>query len=445
MKFKLKIINFTLCVTLLALTRPVSHAQETNLTSIEKLRNGIPFVIRETPGGEIVTLSVTFMSGSADESFNRRAINQLALDTMTYATKSFSKQKIFALTEKNSIGINCSGGVEASHCSVQTLKEFLPQAVDLLASVVTEPSFNQDDVTLAKQQLVTQFQQEMQNPESQVNAVVNSIFYEQQHPYRLLPQDGIQQIRGLKSADLKAYHSNLVDSSNMFITYAGPKLGNDIKSAIQRKFSKIPKRDRPKKIVVAPGFDPEKKLAFEHRDIPTAYIKMKFNAPSITAKDAAAADLMFEILSERLQDEVRTKRSLSYAVYAGTIQYNQGIGMISVSTSKPKETIDAITAVVKNFKEKGVTAEELTEQRNVFTTSYFLTLESQNSLAGALASFQNYFGNAKKLYDLPDQLAGVTPADVSRVAKEWLKNFRVGVVYDKSKFDAKWFRQLDTL
>jgi predicted Zn-dependent peptidase len=172
---------------------------------------------------------------------------------------------------------------------------------------------------------------------------------------------------------------------------------------------------------------------------------MKFNAPSITAKDAAAADLMFEILSERLQEEVRTKRSLSYAVYAGTIQYNQGIGMISVSTSKPKETIDAITAVVKNFKEKGVTAEELSEQRNVFTTSYFLTLESQNSLASALASFQNYFGNAKKLYDLPDQLAGVTPADVSRVAKEWLKNFRVGVVYDKDKFDAKWLRQLETL
>jgi hypothetical protein len=42
-------------------------------------------------------------------------------------------------------------------------------------------------------------------------------------------------------------------------------------------------------------------------------------------------------------------------------------------------------------------------------------------------------------------LAGVTPADVSRVAKEWLKNFRVGVVYDKNKFDAKWLRQLETL
>jgi predicted Zn-dependent peptidase len=444
MKFP-SILNLNFVMTLILSFQTIAYAQDSNLTTIEKLRNGIPLVIRETPGSEIVTLSVTFMRGSADESFNRRAVNQLTLDTMTYATKTFSKQKIFALTEKYSIGINCTGGVEVSQCSALTLKEYLPQAVDLLAAIVTEPSFNPDDISLAKQRRIADFQQDLQNPESQVNAVVNGIFYDQQHPYRLLPQDGIQQTQGLKASDLKEYHSNLLDASSMFMTYAGPKLPNNIRATLQRKFSKISKRDRPKKIVVAPAFDPSKRLAFEHREIPTAYIKLKFNAPSITAKDAPAADLMFEILSERLQEEIRTKRSLSYAVYAGTIQYNQGIGIISVSTSKPKETIDAIASVVKDFKAKGVTAEELNEQRNVFTTSYFQTLESQNSLAGALSSFQNYFGNARKLYELPSQLAGVTPADVSRIAKEWLKNFRVGVVYDKAKFDSKWLKQLESL
>ena len=445
MKLLSKILSYTFGLALLLGNDSPGNAQDNNFTVIEKLRNGIPVVIRETTGSEITTLSVTFMSGSADESFNRRAINQLTLDTMTYATKRFSKQKIFALTEKYSIGINCSGGVEVSQCVVQTLTEYLPQAVDLLAGVVTEPLFNPEDVALAKTQRIAAFQRELQNPESQANAVVNSIFYDQQHPYRLLPQDGIEQTRALQPTDLKTYHRNLLDSSSVFITYAGPKLAASTRATLQRKFGNIPKRDRPKKIVVAPAFDPKKRLAFEHREIPTAYIRMKFNAPSVTAKDAAAADLMFEILSERLQEEIRTKRSLSYAVYAGTIQYSQGIGIISVSTSKPKETIDAITSVVKTFKEKGVRSEELVEQRNVFTTSYFLTLESQNSLAGALASFQNYFGDARKLYDLPNQLAGVTPADVSRVAREWLKNFRVGVVYDKAKFDSKWLSQLESL
>lgn len=445
MKPNLKILLPLFSSVLFAVGAPQLIARDANFTNIEKLRNGVPLVILETQGSDIVTLAVTFQRGSSDESFNRRAINQLALETMTYATKKFSKKQIFALTEKYSIGLNCSGGVEISRCAATTIREYLPQAIDLLAAVVNEPLFNPDDVTLAKKQRVADFQQELQNPESQVNATVNSIFYDEQHPYRLLPKDGIQQTQSLKSEDLKAYHGSLLDSSSLFITYAGPKVSSSTRNTLQNKFGKMKNLNKPRKIVVAPAFDSKKRLAFEHREIPTAYIRIKFNAPSVTSKDAPAADLMFEILSERLQEEIRTKRSLSYAVYAGTIQYNQGIGMISVSTSKPKETLDAITSVVKLFKEKGVSWEELDEQRNVFTTSYFLTLESQNSLASALSSFQNYFGDARKLYDLPGQLASVTTADVLRVAKDSLKNFRVGVVYDKSKFDSKWLQQFENI
>lgn len=418
---------------------------DSNLTSVDKIRNGMALIVKETPGSDIVSLSVTFMTGSADTSFNRRAINQLALESMTYSTKSFSKQKIFALSEKYSIGLACSGGVEISQCAASTISDYLPQAIDLLAAVTLEPSFNNDDVKLAKQQRIADFQQQIQNPESHVNNVVNSIFYDQQHPFRLLPEDGVKQTQELNASDLKNYHQSLLDSSKMFITYAGPKLTNAMRSKIENKFKKIPNRKTPDKIVVAPAYDPTKKTAFEHRKIPTAYIRLKFNAPSITAKDAAAADIMFEILSERLQEEIRTKRSLSYAVYAGTIQYSQGIGVISVSTSKPKETIDAMASVIKTFKERGVTQDELNEQRNVFTTSYFLTLESQGSLAGALSSFQNYFGDARELFNLPNRLSAVTPQDVARVGKDTLRNFRVGVVYDKEKFEPKWLKQLENL
>lgn len=418
---------------------------DSNLTSVDKIRNGMSLIVKETPGSDIVSLSVTFMTGSADTSFNRRAINQLALESMTYSSKSFSKQKIFALTEKYSIGLACSGGVEISQCAASTVSDYLPQAIDLLAAVTLEPSFNSDDVKLAKQQRIADFQQQIQNPESHVNNVVNSIFYDQQHPYRLLPEDGVKQTQELNADDLKNYHRSLLDSSKMFITYAGPKLTNAMRSKIENKFNKISNRKTPDKIVVAPAYDPTKKMAFEHRKIPTAYIRLKFNAPSITAKDAAAADIMFEMLSERLQEEIRTKRSLSYAVYAGTIQYSQGIGVISVSTSKPKETIDAMASVIKTFKERGVTQDELNEQRNVFTTSYFLTLESQGSLAGALSSFQNYFGDARQLFNLPNRLSAVTPTDVARVAKDNLRNFRVGVVYDKEKFDPKWLKQIENL
>lgn len=426
-----------------------ASASEANMTSVDRkltkvtwLKNGIPVIARETPGSDIAHLEVRYLTGTSNQSPDRRAINLLAFEAMPYATKKFSKEKIFAFTEKYSIGVACSGGVEVSGCKVEAIQEYLPQAIDLLLSVVTEPSFTAADVDLAKKQRIANFQQEAQSPESRVNSVVNTIFYDVNHPYRLLPEDGTKQTEALTADSLKSYHLTTLDASTMFVTYAGPKITKKTLDALEAKLGKLGKIQRQLKPIPAPAFDAANTLAFEHREIPTAYIRMKFNAPSATSIDAPAAEVMFEILSEKLHEEVRTKRSLSYSVHASTIQYNQGIGMIAASTSKPRETIETIAAVIRDMREKVISQEELNEYRNSFTTGYYLTMETQDQLAGALSSSQAYFNDATRIYDLPAKLESVTPADIQRLAKETLKNFRVGVVYDKDKFMNDWMAPL---
>ncbi|MEI6398537.1 MAG: pitrilysin family protein [Pseudomonadota bacterium] len=420
-------------------------AADRRLTSVSTLKNGIPLIIRETPGSDIVHIELSYTTGTSSLSPDRRALNLLAFETMPYATKKYSKEKVFALTEKYSFGVECKGGVEVSHCQVETVKDFLPQALDLLLSVVTEPIFNAEDVDLSKKQRVADFQQEAQNPETQVNAVVNTVFYDASHPYRLLPEDGIKQTLPLTVEDLRGYHRTTLDASTMYLIYAGPKIDKTTITKLNEGLGKIGKTNRTPQPIPPPAFDPKNSFAFEHRAIPTAYIRMKFNAPSATSPDAAAAEVMFQILSEKLHEEVRTKRSLSYAIHAGTIQYKEGIGMIAASTSKPRETIETIAAVVRDFRDKGVSQENLNEYRNIFTTGYYLTMETHDQLANALSSSQAYFGDATRLYDLPARLNAVTPADIQRVAKETLKNIRVGVVYDKDKFKNEWVQPIKAL
>lgn len=428
-----------------ALAGPSTTSVDRKLTTTTWLKNGIPVIARETPGSDIVHVEIRYLTGTSSQTPDRRAINLLAFEAMPYATKKFSKEKIFALTEKYAIGVACKGGVEVSGCEVESIEEYLPQALDLLLSVVTEPLFAPADVELAKKQRIADFQQESQSPEARVNSVVNTIFYDATHPYRLLPEDGIKQTEALNSDALKSYQVAATDASSMFVTYAGPKISKKTLAALEAKLGRIGKIQRQIKPVPAPVFDAKNTLAFEHRAIPTAYIRVKFNAPSATSPDAAAADVLFEILSEKLHEEVRTKKSLSYSVHAATLQYNQGIGMIAATTSKPRETIEVIASVVRDLREKGVTQEELNEYRNVFTTSYYLTMETHDQLAGALSNSQAYFGDATRLYDLPAKLDAVTPADIKRMANDVLKNFRVGVVYDKDKFMNDWMAPFKTL
>ena len=299
--------------------------------------------------------------------------------------------------------------------------------------------------TLQKKQRIADFQKEAQNPEAHVNSVVNTIFYDQKHPFRLLPEDGIKQTQSFSAEDLKSYHRKTLDGSNMFIVYAGPKLDSKTLAALDAKFGKLGKIKREATPVPSPVYDKKNSFAFDHRPIPTAYIRITFNAPSAISVDAPASDVMFEILSQLLHEEVRTKRSLSYAVHAGSIQYSQGIGMIAASTSKPRETLEAIASVIRKFRDKGVSAEELKEYQNLFTTEYYLAMETHDHLSAGLASSQAYLGDANRFYELPAKLNAVTPADIQRVANEVLKNFRVGVVYDKDKFMSEWIDPIKAL
>jgi predicted Zn-dependent peptidase len=144
------------------------------------------------------------------------------------------------------------------------------------------------------------------------------------------------------------------------------------------------------------------------------------------------------ILSEELESEVRTKRSLSYAVYAQQVSLAMGIGVIHASTSRPKETLEAIMPVVKKLRDEKLSKEDLERHKTVFATGYFLTLEEHGSLASSLASSYLYNGNTNRLYDMPRELEKVTPEDIQRLAKQHFKGFRLGVVYRNKDFQKPW-------
>jgi predicted Zn-dependent peptidase len=415
------------------------------LTSTTRFQNGAVFIQRDLPGSEIVHLEVNVKLGQADLPENKRAINGMTFDLMTMATKKFPKKKIFEITEKYSIGLQCNGGIEQSGCEIDTVVENFERAFDLVTSSFKEPLFEAEDIVLTKQRRTAQFQQETQNPEQFVNSLVNTIFYPPGHPYRHIPVDAIAQIKDITASDLVNYHKSLLNSHALQVVYVGPKLSGQHTKMIESfitswKGTPLNARDIP-----APKFDPKSKVVFEHRAIPTAYIRAKFNAPGVTSKDHATSKVLFEILGEELHEEVRTKRSLSYSIGALTLQLEQGIGILVASTSKPKETIATIAEVLKKVSSTLYSQEKLNEYKNVFTTSHYLTMESHNSFAGALAASAMYFNDANLLYQFPKKIRAVNPADVQKLAKETLTKIRIGIIYDKEKFKPEWTEPLTSL
>lgn len=413
-------------------------ALQKKLTIKSKLTNGIPVVYRQIEKSDIMQLDIAFGWGLADQKLEEQVLPGVMFDTMAFAAKGWPKNKVFATTEKYSAAIGCASGVEISNCDLSTVNDFWDKLLPLFSAVVKAPSFSESDIKLVLNRKEAQLKNEINRPEMYVNEVVNRVFYAPRHSYFLSSDEALKQLPSVKRKALMDLHKKILNAELMQITVVGSLPWDKVKADLEKSFGNIKTQKIVRQAPIKPAFNPAESFTMEDKNIPTAYIAIKANVPGMLDKDAVGADLMFKILSEELENEVRTKRSLSYAVYAHDIRHQLGIGVISASTSKPKETLEAIQDVINQIKKKRYSEDEIKQFKTGYATSYYLTLEEHSSLAGSLAKYNMYFKNTDALYDMPRQLEKITGKDIQELANKYLADFRMGVIYSKDKFDQQW-------
>lgn len=416
--------------------------KQKDLTKTLKLNNGIPVIIRQEQESDIVQLGVIFHHGLRDLVPGKKALSDWLWRVLPMAATDVPKALVFNTIEKYGLEMDCQGGIEVSQCALGTLNDFWDQALPLVASLVQRPAFTDEDVKLSKDRSTAHFKNMSSDPGSYVNEVVNSVYYPAGHPYRLGSDEALAELAKLTKADLVALHQTLLNANRISLVVVSSLPQEKLIQDLNAQFGKIPAAPTQTVKVQDPVFGKvEDAYKFYERQLPTAYIRIKMPAPSLVDKDSIATRFMFQVLAEEMEEEIRTKRSLSYAVHAFVIQYNLGIGVLSVSTAKPKETLDAIETVLQHIKTKTMTRDELEEYKHLFATSYYLTQETHASLAGALANSYNYFKSADEIYDLPRKLDLVTAEDIKRLANAILKDFRMGVIFSRSEFKDEWAKE----
>lgn len=412
--------------------------KQKDLTKVLKLKNGIPVVLRNVPESDIVQLDVIWKHGLKDLPPGKKALSQWLWEVLPTAGKNYPKDKLYEITEEFGLDLDCSGGIELSNCSLSTLNDFWDKGLPLLADIINQPAFTDEDVQLTKDRLIALNKNAPSDPNSYVNEIVNTVYYPKGHPYRLNHDEALAELATLAKPDLQTLHGTILNASLMSIIVVSSMPEDKLLSDLETAFGSISAKKFEPTSVQQPKFDQKNAVSLLDRELPTAYIRIKVPAPSITDKDNVATRFMFEVLSEELGEEIRTKRSLSYAVHSFVIQYSLGIGVISCSTAKPKETLEALHAVINQMKNKTYGKEELDEYKHVFATSYYLTQETHLSMAKALGSSLNYYNSPNDVYDMPRKLDSVSPEDIRRLANQILGDFRVGIIFGKKDFKQEW-------
>jgi zinc protease len=427
-----------ICLALLAMASP-SIAQ-----SAPKIDDftvaGIHVIHKPIAANDVIAVQLFVKGGAAAITPSNAGIEQLIVDAAPLGTAKYTKEQFSAAATKNGAQIGGSAGLEFTSMTLRAVRQNWDASWDLFAEAVAHPTFPEAQVSLARGQLVNQVKQRTDDPDSYLNHVSDSLVFAG-HPFAPEPRGTPQSVAALTSADLARWHARRFTRSNLLIVVVGNVAHEDLVTKISQSFGGLPASGgAAPRVPALPSM--KRSVTIMKRSLPTNYILGTFVAPPSASSDAAAVRLAARLLDDRLFEEVRTKRNLTYAVSsyfrAGTV----GRGALYVTATEPDTTLKVMLAEVRRLQREPVSTERLQESRNDYVTAYWMNQETNLAQAAQLGTYELTGGGWRNALALVEKMRAVTPADIQRVANRYFRNARFVVVGDPTKVDRALFQSL---
>ncbi|MGM0558403.1 MAG: M16 family metallopeptidase, partial [Myxococcota bacterium] len=258
------------------------------------------------------------------------------------------------------------------------------------------------------------------------------------HPYATLQLGTEETVSAFTREEIKDYQRAMLRPSDMVVVVVGNVSDEDVTSRVADTIARIDPGELETQELEDFDAD-EPALEIAEQDIPTNYIFGLFAAPAPGHEDYPAMLVALEYLRDRLFEEVRTKRNLTYAVSSGLSSKRVNYGYLYVTAVAPEKTMPVIYSEIDRLKEGKFSKKQLDQSRNVFLTEHYMDLETNGSQATLLAQSEIVAGDWKSHADFIEQTRAVSPEDVARVAKKYMKNYHFGVVGKEASIDKELF------
>ncbi|MCQ4306822.1 insulinase family protein [Pseudomonas stutzeri] len=371
-------------------------------------------------------LRLTFAAGSSQDG----ATPGLAMLTNAMLNEGIEGKDVTAIAEGfEDLGADFGNGsyrdmAIASLRSLSAADKRLP-ALELFSQVVGQPTFPEDALQRIKNQVLTGFEFQKQNPGKLASLELFEQLY-QDHPYAHPSEGTPESIPGIDAAQLRDFHAKAYTAGNVVIALVGD-LSREEAEAIAAQVSAA----LPQGAALPPPPAPQPPAAtHEHIDFPSNQTHLLLAQLGIPRghPDYAALYLGNQILGgggfgTRLMEEVREKRGLTYGVYSGfSPMQTNGPFMINLQTRAELAdgTLQLVQQLVAQFLEDGPTQAELERSKREVAGSFPLSTASNADIVGQLGSIGFYDLPLTYLVDFMQQVQALSVEDVKVAMNEHL-------------------------
>ena len=395
--------------------------------------DGIPVILRRNTANEVVVASLYLLGGTRQLTPQTAGIEAMLLVASERGTRRFPGSVLRQRTARLGSRISIESTEDWSAIDLQSVRTTFDSTWALLADRVVAPTLDASEVELVRAQMLTGARERRTDPDNAATELADSLLF-QQHPYAIPTTGTERSLAAITAAQLRQYHMQQFVKSRMMLVVVGNVDRPQIERLVRATIGTLPYGAYH--WTPPPALRPAAKaVAFDNRPLPTNYLLGYVPGPAATSPDYTALRVATAVLSGRLFTEVRSRRNLSYAVESPFLERAYAVGGLYVTTVDPNAVLRIMRDELNALQSDEVEAAGLKRLEQQFITEYYLKNETNADQANVLARAELYRGDFRAADRFMDELRRVTPADVQRVAKTYLTNFRFAFVGDTTKVD----------
>jgi len=428
MKALLAALMLSVCMGAVCWASPESMTIES-----QTLPNGLRVVLAPDRSAPAVHVAVWYRSGSRDD---RSGHTGLAALVERLSWRAAAGATDLGVREQAVGGTPTSATTPDYTCFQAVLPpEQLEVGLAAEAERMTALRASEADFKADKAQVIEQQRNRSAQPlTSALDRLFELAFV--RHPYRQPLYGGEDDLGMATLEECRAYHASRYAPSNAVLTVTGSFTPARALTIIQKRFGAIPKRAAASRVAVAEPVQDAERRAQVKSASPAALLLVGWPAPADSSRDAAAVELLTQLLAggrnARLNPSADSSRSV--------------LQLQGAFDSRREPSLITLTAVVKPEGDKGAaerqvveaaerassqppSADELERCKNQLETAFLLNWQSVQNRGQWIGQGAVRFGDPRAATKRLQRVRAATPEDVRRAAERYLKSDRRNVVW----------------
>jgi zinc protease len=401
--------------------------------------NGLEILVKRIPGAELASGHLYIKGGVRNWSAVDAGVEDLALSTAASGgTEKLDKDAFSRRLAALGSGIGASSGNDYASLRMTSIKKEWDTTFALLADTFLHPALPAAELETQRQRSLASLRHEQETPDGRLRLAMNERIFAG-HPYAKRSTGTLETLPKIQLADLGAHLARLRQTSRLVFVATGDLDPAHVIEQVRATFGALPRGEYREAPLPTVAFD-KPSLAVLEQKLPTNYCQSVFIAPGYADADYAIGLMAMSVLTDRLFEEIRTKRNLSYAPSARlSSALSIGLGMLYVTAVDADAARKVTLDEVKRLQNEAVSAKEITSAKSTFLTGYLMENETMSGQAGMLGRALLLGHDWHLARTLPEKIKAVTAAEIQAFTKKYAGRLQTVVIGDPTKIDKGLF------